>query len=46
MNTETNDKRERCVSRCDEEFIECVGHRNHNCLESFDVCQSTCPRED
>lgn len=34
-----------CVSRCDEEFVECIDHYGLNCLHDFNQCASSCDRE-
>lgn len=44
MQEQNTSEETRCVSRCDETFIECVDKAQSGCLERFHRCESSCQR--
>jgi hypothetical protein len=44
MPIENIDKEKDCISRCQEEFIDCVEDDHSDCVSIFKDCSGTCER--
>jgi hypothetical protein len=42
MFNDSHESEKDCITKCDEEFIDCAEHNRSNCLETFKECSSVC----
>jgi hypothetical protein len=44
MSGENVEREKDCISRCQEEFIDCVEYDHSDCVPNFKDCTGTCER--
>ena len=44
MSEENKEKEKDCISKCQEEFMDCVEYDRSECVADFQDCSGTCER--